>query len=309
MPDPANPSSQTILLVTGLSGAGKSTTLRALEDLGWEVIDNLPISLIRSLLAAPPPMTADGSTKPLAVGIDSRTRGFNADGVVRAIKRLREHGGHSVATLFLDCTAVELERRFAETRRRHPLAEDRPISDGVARDRELLDPLRRWAEHLVDTSNLSAHDLKTEMKQRFGLSTEPGLNINILSFGFARGMPRNADLVFDVRYLRNPYWDLSLRPGSGQDPAVAHYIMADPAYEISLSKIEDMLLFLIPRYAEADRAYLTIAFGCTGGRHRSVHVAERVTKRLQREGYMPHLSHRNLMSPHNDTLEGSAPSA
>jgi RNase adapter protein RapZ len=308
-PAEKNGTAQTILLVTGISGAGKSTALRALEDLGWEVVDNLPIALVRSLLASPPAISADGETRPLAVGIDSRTRGFSADGVVRAIKRLRERGGHSVATLFIDCSGAELERRFAETRRRHPMAEDRPIADGVARERELIDPLRRWAEYVIDTSNLSAHDLKADVRQRFARADGSGLTITILSFGFARGMPRTADLVFDVRYLRNPYWDENLRGGSGQDPEVIDYIRADEAYESTIGSIERLLVDLLPRYCVADRAYLTIAFGCTGGRHRSVHVAERIAHTLQRAGYAPHVSHRNLTSPHHETLEGRAPNA
>jgi RNase adapter protein RapZ len=303
------PSIQTILLVTGLSGAGKSTALRALEDLGWEVVDNLPIALMRSLLASPPPLAADGSAQSLAVGIDSRTRGFSADGVVRAIKRLRERGGHDVATLFLDCSGAEIERRFSETRRRHPLADDRPIADGVARERELLEPLRRWAEHLVDTSNHSASDLKAEIRQRFARADGVGMAINVLSFGYSRGMPRNADLVFDMRYLRNPYWNEQLREGTGRDQDVVDYIAEDMAYASSLASIEALLTQLLPRYQQADRAYLTIAFGCTGGRHRSVHVAERISSHLRAAGYALHLTHRNLNSPHQDTLEGDAPNA
>lgn len=310
MADSRPPSgSQTILLVTGMSGAGKSTALDVLEDLGWETVDNLPLSLMRSLLLAPPAMAAEGNPRPLAVGVDSRTRGFSADSVVRAIKRLREKGGHDVTTLFLDCSGGELERRFTETRRRHPLAEDRPLADGVARERELLDPLRRWSDHLIDTSNLSSSDLKQEMRQRFASRGGASLSINLMSFGFARGMPRNADLVLDVRYLRNPYWEEGLRPGTGLDADVVAYIAADPAYTESLTQIEQLLMTLIPRYAVADRAYLTIAFGCTGGRHRSVHVAEWMAARLRAAGYSPNVTHRNLTSPHQESLEGSAPSA
>lgn len=301
--------SQTILLVTGMSGAGKSTALDVLEDLGWETVDNLPLGLMRSLLAAPPAMASERGMRPLAVGVDSRTRGFSADGVVRAIKRLREKGGHDVTTLFLDCSGSELERRFTETRRRHPLAEDRPVSDGVARERELLDPLRRWAEHLVDTSNLSSQDLKAELRQRFAGSGGATLSINLLSFGFSRGMPRNADLVIDVRYLRNPYWDEHLRSGTGLDPEVVAYIAEDPAYAASLNQIEQLLLTLIPRYQVADRAYLTIAFGCTGGRHRSVHVTEYIGERLRAADISANITHRNLTSPHQESLEGSAPTA
>jgi UPF0042 nucleotide-binding protein len=305
----AQTSAQTILLVSGLSGAGKSTTLRALEDLGWEVVDNLPISLMRSLLASPPPLAADGNVQPLAVGIDSRTRGFNAEGIVRAIKRLRENSGHLVSTLFLDCHGVELERRFAETRRRHPLADDRPVADGVARERELLEPLRRWAEQLLDTSEFSAADLKAEIRRRFSLAQSGQMTLNIMSFGFSRGVPRNADLVFDMRFLRNPYWQESLREKTGRDHDVIEYITQDVAYSDSLADILSMLTRLLPRYQMTDRAYLTIAFGCTGGRHRSVHIAEYIAQHLRELGFSPHLTHRNLESAHNETLEGNAPAA
>lgn len=303
-PDPAL--AQTILLVTGLSGAGKSTALRALEDMGWEMVDNLPLTLLRQLLATPPALGAGCTVRPLAVGVDSRTRGFSADGVVRAIKLLRDNGGHDVMTLFLDCSGAELERRFSETRRRHPLAEDRPVADGVAREREFLEPLRRWADHIIDTTAYGSNALQQEIRQRFARDEQGTLTVNIMSFGFARGQPRNADLVFDMRYLRNPYWDTSLRSGTGLDAPVVDYIAGDPAYAGTVGSIEQLLLDLLPRYAEAGRSYLTIAFGCTGGRHRSVHVADRVTARLRDAGYNPHLSHRNLLSPHQDSLEGAA---
>lgn len=309
MMDSSGHPGQTILLVTGLSGAGKSTALRVLEDLGWETVDNLPISLMRALLAAPYGLSGEAAARPLAVGVDSRTRGFSADGVVRAIKGLRDKGGHDVTTLFLDCSAGELERRFTETRRRHPLAEDRPLEDGVERERELLEPLRRWADHLIDTSTLSSNDLKAELRHRFATADSAGLSINLLSFGFARGMPRNADLVFDMRFLRNPYWEESLRGGTGLDADVVAYIARDPAYAESLANIETLLLGLLPRYALADRAYLTVAFGCTGGRHRSVHVADCMAARLRQAGYAPTVTHRNLTSPHQESLEGRAPTA
>ncbi len=304
MTPPAEPR---LLLVSGLSGAGKSTVLKVLEDLGWEVVDNLPLALLETLIDAPVKRSEAG--RPLAVGIDSRSRGFLPALLVRRIKTLRESGGRDIQTLFLDCAGAELERRFSETRRRHPMAEDRPAADGIAREREMMEPLRRWAEHVIDTTNYNSNDLQQEVRQRFGdaLTDEPVLNI--LSFGFARGLPRNADLVFDMRYLKNPHWDADLRPGTGLDADVAAYVVADPAYESTVAQIEALLLALLPRYRAEGKSYVTIAFGCTGGRHRSVHVATRVAETLRAAGHEPTVTHRNLDSAPQDGLEGKPPSA
>lgn len=307
----ADPARQTIMLVTGLSGAGKSTALKALEDLGWEVVDNLPISLLRHLLETPPTLHRSGEegSRPLAIGIDSRTRGFNAEGIVSAIKQLRDGQGHLLSTLFLDCLGTELDRRYSETRRRHPLAEDRPAADGIAREREILEPLRRWADHVIDTTAYSSNELQQEIRRRFALADRSGPTINVMSFGFARGLPRNADLVFDMRFLRNPHWVAALRPGTGLDAEVADYIAEDPAYETAIGQIEALLETLIPRYQAEGKSYVTIAIGCTGGRHRSVHVAERIAAALRRSGHSPNVIHRNLTSLPQDGLEGRPPSA
>lgn len=304
MNDPAEPR---LLLVTGLSGAGKSTVLKVLEDLGWEVVDNLPLSLLEPLIAAP--VHRSEANRPLAVGIDSRSRGFKPALLVKRIKELRAAGGRDIETLFLDCAGAELERRFSETRRRHPLAEDRPAADGIAREREMMESLRRWAEHVVDTTNYSSNDLQQEIRQRFAEAEDDEPALNILSFGFARGLPRHADLVFDMRYLRNPHWDAKLRPGTGLDADVSAYIAADPAYEATLTQIETLLLTLLPRYRAEGKSYVTIAFGCTGGRHRSVHCAERVARTLREAGHTPTVSHRNLDSAPQDGLEGRPPPA
>ena len=296
-----------LLLVTGLSGAGKSTVLKVLEDLGWEVVDNLPLSLLEPLIETPAQRSE--THRPLAVGIDSRSRGFKPALLVKRIKQLREAGGREIETLFLDCAGAELERRFSETRRRHPLAEDRPATDGIAREREMMEPVRRWAEHVVDTTNYSSNDLQQEIRHRFAdtQSDEPALNV--MSFGFARGLPRHADLVFDMRYLRNPHWDKALRPGTGLDADVSAYIAADPAYEVTVAQIEALLLALLPRYRAEGKSYVTVAFGCTGGRHRSVHVAERVARTLRAAGHAPTVGHRNLDSAPQDGLEGKPPPA
>jgi RNase adapter protein RapZ len=294
-----------ILLVTGMSGAGKSTALKTLEDIGWEVVDNLPFILLDRLLATRIPEGVQES-RPLALGVDSRTRGFDAEAIVTRIKSMRDDHGENIGTLFLDCAGAELERRYSETRRRHPLALDRPASDGISRERELVAPLRRWADSVIDTTASSSNELKTELRGRFGNSgtTEPTLSV--MSFGFARGLPRNADLVFDMRFLRNPYWDEALKPLSGLDSAVSNYIQADIAYDQAVPRIEELLLTLLPRYEAEGKSYVTVAFGCTGGQHRSVHIAVRVATRLREAGFSPGLSHRDLGKKLSDSVEDMA---
>ncbi len=291
-----------ILLITGMSGAGKSTALDTLEDLGWEVVDNLPLVLLNRLLATDLPQgTSDA--RPLAFGIDSRTRGFDADAIVARIKTMRDDGAR-IATLFLDCGGAELERRYSETRRRHPLALDRPAADGIARERELLAPLRRWADHVIDTTSFASNQLKADIRARFGDAETSGPTLSVMSFGFSRGVPRNADLMFDMRFLRNPHWVDELRPMSGLDQPVSDYIQDDPAYADITNRIEELLIRLIPRYQAEGKSYVCIAFGCTGGRHRSVHMAERVARRLRNAAFSPTVTHRDLASHPDDLTEG-----
>ena len=293
-----------ILLVTGMSGAGKSTVLRTLEDLGWEVVDNLPLLLLNRLLDTDPPEGSDGDDRPLALGIGTRTRGFDADSIVRRIKKLRDERGYDMGTLFLDCAGAELERRYSETRRRHPLALDRPAGDGIVRERELLQPLRRWANRVIDTTSLSSNELAQQIRSTFSGRGLGETVVSVMSFGFARGVPTSADLVLDMRFLRNPHWVESLRPGTGKDADVADYVAGDRAYPEAMTRIEELLLLLLPRYQAEGKSYVTIAFGCTGGRHRSVHVAERVAARLRDAGFSPTVTHRDLGAAPQDSLEG-----
>lgn len=281
-----------VLLVTGLSGAGQSTALRTLEDLGWETIDNLPMPLLEPLFAARPGHAGE-RPRPLAIGIGARTRDFDPGRILEMVTRLSS-AGQAIGILFLDCATAELERRYDETRRRHPLALDRPARDGIGRERALLEPVRSEATRLIDTTRLNANALAQLIRgdyARDGLS-EPALAV--MSFGFSRGVPAEADLMFDMRFLRNPHWDPVLKPGTGLDADVAAYVAADEAYAPALARIEDLLLLLVPRYRAEGKSYVTIAFGCTGGRHRSVHVAERVAARLRDAGFSPTVLHRDL---------------
>lgn len=288
----SNSHQRRLLLVTGMSGAGKSTAVRTLEDSGWEVVDNLPLVLLDRLLDVPGSTGHEGEDRPLALVVDSRTRGFDPQRIIAQIERLRAHGADA-GILFLDCGGSELIRRFSETRRRHPMALDRPAEDGIARERELLFPLRSAADHLIDTTDSNTNALQQELRSRFA-TTDSGATLAIMSFGFARGVPRNADLVFDMRFLRNPHWDSELRPMTGLDAPVAAYVAEDPAYSEAVERIEGLLALLLPRYAAEGKSYVTVAFGCTGGRHRSVHVAETIADWLHSRGFSPTIVHRDL---------------
>lgn len=291
-----------VLLVTGMSGAGKLTVLRTLEDLGWEVVDNLPLLLLRQMLRAP--LNDDVElARPVAVSLGAHTHGFDVARLVALVGELNESGGYDVGTLFLDCDTPELDRRYSETRRRHPLALDRPAADGIVQERELLEPLRRWANRLIDTTSLTANELQAEIRRSFGGEEPAGPTLSVTSFGFSRGLPRSADLVFDLRFLRNPHWVPALRPGTGLDAPVVEYIMADPAYQDAVARIEELLLVLLPRYQAEGKSYVNVAIGCTGGKHRSVHVADRIARRLRDAGFSPTLSHRDLRTASQDSLD------
>lgn len=300
-----SPTPKRILLVTGLSGAGKSTALRTLEDIGWEVVDNLPLSLLEHLLDTPLSKGSSRRRRPLAIGIDSRTRDFDAGKIVKQIQDLASDQDFPVETLYFDCAGSELLRRYSETRRRHPLAPDRPPTDGIAAERELMEPLRRWADHVIDTTDTVPNALQQQIRQRFGTGEEAP-TLTIISFGFARGIPRNADNVFDLRFLRNPYWEDELRDLTGMDDPVAEHIAGDPSFAEAMARIEELLLLLLPLYREEGKSYVSVAFGCTGGRHRSVHVAERVAARLRAEGFSPTVEHRDLASRPRDGVEGGS---
>ncbi|TXL74862.1 RNase adapter RapZ [Vineibacter terrae] len=280
-------------MITGLSGAGRATCLRALEDSGYVAVDNLPLPMV-SALFRPAPGAPDESY-PVAIGIDVRTRGFDAARVLACVHELRRRDDLDARLLFLDCDNDVLLRRFTETRRSHPLAQDRPVLDGITDERRRLGGLRDHADMTIDTSLLGPHELKRLLQGRFGQAS-PGLLVSIMSFSYRRGLPREADLVFDARFLRNPYWDPALRSFSGQDPPVRRYVARDPDYTGFVTGLQNLLDSLLPRFEREGKSYLTVAVGCTGGRHRSVVVAEQLADRLRRQGRPLVLTHRDIDS-------------
>lgn len=278
-----------VLLVTGLSGAGKTTALKALEDVGYEAVDNLPLSMLCALVR-----DSARRRRSLAVGIDIRTRDFGVGPVLAELDRLRDEAAIAVRLLFLDCDDEVIARRFTETRRRHPLAADRAPIDGIRTERHLLLPLRDRADLALDTSLLSPHDLRRLLQERFRLDAADGMSLFVTSFSYRRGLPREADLVFDMRFLRNPHYVAELRDLTGREPAVGAYIEADPGLQPFLDGLGGLLDLLLPRYQSEGKSYLTIAFGCTGGKHRSVYLAERLAARLQERGMRARVVHREL---------------
>jgi UPF0042 nucleotide-binding protein len=304
MPTDSPPDRQRILLVTGMLGAGKTTALQELEDIGWEAIDNFPIRLLGRLLGREGER-ADGETSPFAIGFDSRTRGFSPERVIERVKQLSARSDLEVTTLFLDCSTAELQRRYDETRRRHHLAQDVPVEEGIRAERELLAPLRRWADVLIDTTRFSSNELRQVIRQHFAGHTSAQMTVTVSSFGFARGVPPAADLVFDMRYLDNPHWQPKLRALTGLDKPVGAHIEKDEAFAASFERIRALLLELLPRYAAQGKSYVNIAFGCTGGRHRSVFIAEKIAAALREGGFSPTVLHRNLGSRAAELIEGS----
>ena len=289
-----------LLLVTGMSGAGKSTVLDALEDMGWEVVDNLPVDLLGDFVGK-----GDKRTASIGVGMDVRSRGFDAQRLPELIRSIE---GVAAEILYLDCAGNELIRRYDETRRRHPLAADRPAEDGIARERRLMAPLVAAADSVIDTTDLTPTELRDELRRRYGGDSDQPV-LTIASFAFARGISRTADLVFDLRFIPNPHWVEGLRPLTGEDEAVRKWLELDPAWGEAVARIESLLIDWIPRYWAAGKSYVTVAFGCTGGRHRSVAAAVEVAERLRRSGFDPNVRHRDLASPPRDTIEGYPGSA
>ncbi len=278
-----------VILVTGLSGAGKTTTLKTLEDLGWEVVDNLPLGLVGNLL----PAGRDTGTA-LAIGIDVRTRDFHTDSLFAELDELIARPDLDTRLLFLDCDDDTLRRRFTETRRPHPLADDRPINDGIRHERNVMYPVRARADLTLNTSQFSQPELRRVLVGHFALDAAPNLRVFITSFAFRHGLPREADLVFDVRFLRNPHYVDDLKSLTGRDADVADYVAADNSFAPFFENLVGWLRPLLPRYAAEGKSYLTIAVGCTGGRHRSVAVAECLASRLTDDVVAVQIAHRDV---------------
>ena len=277
-----------IVLVTGPSGAGRSTAVRALEDLGYEVIDNLPLSLLPRLAKGPP------LERPLALGLDVRNRDFRAGALARTPDRLAEMFGEPVEILFLDADDDVLLRRFSETRRPHPLSPDGAPGEGIAQERLLLAPIRARADVLIDTSELSPHDLRAAVERWFAPAGGRPLTVSVESFSYKRGLPPGLDIAMDCRFLRNPHWVEALRPLDGRNPRVAAYVAEDPRHGPFLERLTDLVLALLPAYRDEGKAHLAIGLGCTGGQHRSVSVAESLSQALAEAGWRVSKRHREL---------------
>jgi UPF0042 nucleotide-binding protein len=274
-----------LVLITGMSGAGKGVALKTLEDSGFEAIDNLPLAYLRDI--------AESSARSgnLAVTLDIRSRDFSAGAFILTINKIKKIPDFELSLLFLDCDDEVLRRRYTETRRRHPLAEDRSVMDGISRERKLIEKLRVAADMVLDTSETEAAALRTIISAHFAADAR-SFSLAVTSFSFKRGVPREADMVFDVRFLKNPYYDPDLKKLTGFAPVVGKYIETDEGYAPFMQRLQDFLLPLLPRYQQEGKRYLTIAIGCTGGRHRSVYVVERLGEIIKNLGYTVDVRHR-----------------
>jgi UPF0042 nucleotide-binding protein len=281
-----------LIIITGLSGAGKSQAVQCLEDMGFYCVDNLPPMLLPQFaeLCA----RSQGRVPRLAVVMDIRG-GFFFQDLIGAVQNLRTLG-LSPRLIFLEASEETLIRRFKETRRRHPLAtRHRTLLESIRLERKQMQSLRENADKILDTTSIDAKTLKNEIASLFKLQRKAGqMLVNVLSFGYKFGIPLEADLLFDVRFLRNPHYVSELQPLTGNDPAIEEYVLADPSAMDYLRKLEDLLLFLLPKYGEEGKSYLTVGIGCTGGHHRSVVFARLIADFLRKHGYEVVLDHRDL---------------
>lgn len=284
-----------LVIVTGMSGAGKSSALKALEDLNFEAIDNIPLQFLK-LIFTNNLNSSDVKIfeQPIAIGIDIRTRGFSIDNFFQQFDSIFSKSKKNAKIIFIDCDDATLYRRYEETRRRHPMAIDRPITDGILKERSLVMPLRSKANLVVNTSEMSLGELKSRLKAEFIDNPEQTLTVLIESFSYRKGLPRNADLILDVRFLKNPHYIENLREMTGLDEEVGAFIYKDPAFNIFFDNLTKTIKPLMPLYEAEGKSYLTIAFGCTGGRHRSVFVAEEFIKWFNTLGIQAQLNHRDI---------------
>lgn len=276
-----------LILVTGPAGSGRSTALKALEDVGFEAIDNMPSSLVPRLVKTP-------LRCPLALGIDTRNRDFSVNAVLTLVEILAGMPDLDFELVYLDCTAETLGRRFSETRRRHPLRPEAPASEGIALELRLLEPLRQRADVLIDTNPMTPHDLRAHLQDVFGQDGQGGMHVQVQSFSFKRGLPSAVDMVFDCRFLNNPHWDPELRAFDGRDARIAGFVEDDARFAPFFGRVRDMVESLLPEFAQEGKSHLTIAFGCTGGRHRSVATAEKLAQALAQTRWRVSIRHREL---------------
>lgn len=277
-----------LVFVTGPSGAGRSTAIHALEDLGYEVIDNLPLSFIPRLIDGAP------LDRPIALGVDARNRDFAATTLIELIDSLTRDPRVQLEILYLDCAPSVLIRRYSETRRRHPLAPKESPDEGIAREIDLLTPIRVRADQVIDTTELSPHDLRAEIARWFALAKSGGLAVSVQSFSYKRGLPRGMDMVFDCRFLANPHWVPALRARDGRDPQVVAHVESDPRFAEFFDRVHGLVEMLLPAQIDEGKSHVTIGFGCTGGQHRSVAVAEKLAKVLAEAGWAVSKRHREL---------------
>ena len=275
-----------LVLVTGLSGAGRTTAIRALEDIGYETIDNLPISLLPNIVSSP--------SKParIAVGLDTRNRDFSTNGVLEMLETLSRMPWLKVDLVFIQCSTEVLVRRFSETRRRHPLAPAESPIIGIERERDLLLPILVRADVLLNSSDMSPHEMRGEITSYYSTDSALGLAVSVQSFSYKRGLPRGVDMLFDCRFLRNPYWDANLRSLDGQNKSVQDYVKQDTNFNEFYQKIRDLCLFLLPAYKDEGKTHFSIGFGCTGGKHRSVTLTELLANDLAHHGWQVSIRHR-----------------
>jgi RNase adapter protein RapZ len=282
------------VIITGMSGAGRSTVANAFDDIGWFVIDNMPLLLVGKVAEL---VTAPSTTTNRVAFVVGRTAAdeLGSPGVFDAALEQLRMAGADVKVVFLDAPDEVLVRRYEGTRRRHPLAGDSDrLLSGIQRERKVLENVKARADLVIDTGPLNVHELKARINDQFATPGSTQMSINVVSFGFKHGLPSDVELVFDLRFLPNPHWVDELRPHTGRDAPVRDYVFAQPAARVFIDKLEDMLAFLVPEYVKEGKSYLSIAVGCTGGQHRSVAMAEELGKRLAALGYPAHVDHRDI---------------
>lgn len=288
--EPSNlPLKKPVLLITGMSGSGRTFALKVLEDIGYETIDNLPLRFLE-----PVALSQQQNNSSLAISIDVRTRGFSADYFLQEYQKLVSRPFLETQLIFFDCDDDVIIRRYNETRRLHPLAHERPVSEGIRLERLLISPLKENADLIIDTSQTLPSDLRGQLHRFFLSEKAPHFSIFITSFSFRHGLPREADMIFDARLLQNPYYIEDLKPLSGEHPKVKEFIENDPLYPSFIEGLQSILSLSIPRFQGDGRNYLTIGIGCTGGQHRSVFIAKTLNEWLQKSKSQIKLKHRDL---------------